>query len=144
MLTTRQKGAIAEAEITAAATRLDIAVLRPLSEGLRYDLMLDLHPRLLRVQCKWGSRRGDVIVVRTSTCRHTPAGYVKTTYSTDEIDAVAIYCGDVHRCFLMPIGDVAGLHTVHLRLAPARNNQQLLVKMAGDYDLAKMVRDLGL
>jgi PD-(D/E)XK endonuclease len=51
-LTPSQKGAVAEAAITAAAIQLGLVVLRPLSEGGRYDLMIDLDPALLRVQCK--------------------------------------------------------------------------------------------
>ena len=55
MLTTDQKGSIAEAEITAAAIRLGVGVYRPLSEGERCDLIFDLRPTLMRVQCKWAS-----------------------------------------------------------------------------------------
>ena len=51
MLTPTRKGTIAEMAIAAAATRFDIGVLKPLGEGERYDLVLDLRPRLLRVQC---------------------------------------------------------------------------------------------
>jgi hypothetical protein len=94
-LTPSQKGAIAEAEIAAAATRAGILILRPDAEGRRYDLVFDTGPQLLRVQCKWGSRKSDVIAVRTSTCRHTPLnGYLRTIYSADEIDAFAVYCPD--------------------------------------------------
>ena len=78
-LTTNQKGAIAEAEISAAAIRLGHFVLRPTPEGRRYDIVLDIGPRLLRVQCKWGRLGRDVIVARTSTCRLTPSGYLRTT-----------------------------------------------------------------
>jgi PD-(D/E)XK endonuclease len=53
-LTPSQKGAAAEAEIAAAAIRLDLVVLRPLCDGGRYDLVLDIGNQLLRVQCKWG------------------------------------------------------------------------------------------
>src|SRR5580704_1809161 len=49
-LGTSQKGAAAEAEIAAAAIRLDLVVLRPLGDGGRYDLAIDTRPRLLRVQ----------------------------------------------------------------------------------------------
>jgi hypothetical protein len=50
---TDQKGAVAETEIAAAATRLQLPVLRPVAEGGRYDIVIDLGARLLRVQCKW-------------------------------------------------------------------------------------------
>jgi PD-(D/E)XK endonuclease len=63
MLTTNQKGAIAETAIAAAATKLGIRVLRPLDEGGRYDLVFDVAGALLKVQCKWAARKGGVIVL---------------------------------------------------------------------------------
>jgi hypothetical protein len=48
MLTTNQKGALAEAKIVAAAMELEFGVARPLG-GERYDLIIDLRSRLLRV-----------------------------------------------------------------------------------------------
>ena len=51
-MTTDQKGAIAEAAVVFEATKLGIPVLRPLAEGLRYDLVFELEGRLIRVQCK--------------------------------------------------------------------------------------------
>ena len=69
-LSTNQKGAIAEARITAEAVRLGIVVLRPTIDGRRYDLAFDFDGTgIERVQRKWGRLDGDVIVVRTGTCR---------------------------------------------------------------------------
>jgi hypothetical protein len=48
MLTTNQKGALAEAKIVAAAMELGFGVARPLGDE-RYDLIIDLRSRLLRV-----------------------------------------------------------------------------------------------
>ena len=44
MLSSTQKGAIAEAVIAAEAIKAGIEVLRPLAEGCRYDLLFDLDP----------------------------------------------------------------------------------------------------
>jgi hypothetical protein len=55
-LTPSQKGAAAEAAITAAVIQLGLTVLRPLCEGRRYDIVIDLEPELLRVQCKLAQR----------------------------------------------------------------------------------------
>ena len=49
MLSTDQKGALAEATITAAAIELGVDVFRPLSDGARYDLIFDLGHRLMLV-----------------------------------------------------------------------------------------------
>ena len=103
-LSTNEKGAIAEAHIAAAAIREGIVVLRPLVDGRRYDLVFDFDDgRIERVQCKWGRVAGDVILVRTSGCRHSPTrGYIHTTYRRGEVDAFGIYCGELDRCFYVP------------------------------------------
>jgi hypothetical protein len=77
-LTPSQKGAAAEAAITAEAIQLGLTVLRPLCEGRRYDLVIDLEPNLLRVQCKLARRLSGVLSVHLQTSRYTPGGYVKT------------------------------------------------------------------
>ena len=45
-LTTDQKGTIAETAVIHAAVKLDVPVLRPLNDGLSYDLLFDLFDRL--------------------------------------------------------------------------------------------------
>jgi hypothetical protein len=52
-LTPSQKGAVAETAITTAALQLGLTVLRPLCEGRRYDLIIDLEPQLLRSNASW-------------------------------------------------------------------------------------------
>lgn len=127
-LTPSQKGAAAEAAITAEVIKLGLTVLRPLSEGRRYDLIVDLEPRLLRVQCKLARRLDGILAVHLQTCRHTPGGYVYTNYSAEEIDAVAAYSFELKQSFLLPIAEVAGMRGVSLRLESTRNNQARRVK----------------
>jgi hypothetical protein len=134
------KGAIAEAAITAAAVELGFVVLRPLVEGRRYDLVIDTGPELLRVQCKWAPRKGSVVLVHVSTCRHTPRGYVYSTYGEAEIDGFGIYCQELKRCFYVPISAVAGQRAMHLRLAPAANNQKAAINYADDFDFGAIAQ----
>jgi hypothetical protein len=140
VLTTNQKGAIAEAMVTAAAVELGMGVFRPVVEGCRYDLILEIGDRLLRTQCKWANRENDVVVVRGRTCRHTPRGYLWTTYSAAEVDGLAAWCPDTAECYFIPIGDIDGRSCMHLRLAPARNNQELLVHWAAQYRLGAIAQ----
>ena len=139
-LTTRQKGALAEAKIAAAAVEQGWFVLRPDQEGRRYDFVFDVDHRLLRIQCKWARVRGDVVIAQTGTCRHTPAGYVRSTYSPADIDVIALYCGELDRCFALPVTEVTGLHAIHLRLAPARNGQRSGVRLADAYPLGAVAQ----
>jgi hypothetical protein len=134
------KGAIAEAAITAAAVELGIVVLRPLVEGRRYDLMFDVEHRLYRVQCKWAPRRGGVIEVRLACCRHTPRGYVYSTYDASEVDAIAVYCQELKRCYWLPIAEAAGRRAFYLRLTPAANNQRAAINFAADYELGAIAQ----
>src|SRR5215211_8108973 len=69
VLTTNQKGGIAETKIAAAETELGISVLRPIVEHGRYDLAFEIGERILKVQCKWGSvtRAGAVVQVSLQT-----------------------------------------------------------------------------
>jgi hypothetical protein len=138
-LTPSQKGAAAEAAITAEAILCGLTVLRPLCEGRRYDLVIDLDPELLRVQCKLAHRLNGVLSVGLSTNRCTPSGYVSTTYHPSEIDAIAAYSRELNRCFLIPISEVAGRRAIHLRLDPTRNNQAQRIRWAADYDFKAML-----
>jgi prevent-host-death family protein len=139
-LTPTQKGNIAEANIAARAIELGIGVLKPLNEGLRYDLLFDFHPELARVQCKWARREGDVLVIRTSTSRFTPNGYVRTIYGADEVDLFAAYSPDLGRCYVLPLQEFAGQSSVQLRLTPARNNQVAAIRWAHQYELGAVAQ----
>lgn len=81
-----------------------------------------------------------MLIIPCNTNRHTPRGYVRTTYSAKEIDAIAAYSPDTDKCYLIPIRDVAGRTAVSLRLAPTRNNQALGVRWARDYEFETSLR----
>jgi len=133
VLTTDQKGAIAEAAITAAAIKLHVGVYKPVFEGGRYDLIFDVGGRLLRVQCKWAPRQGDVVVLRCRSCRRTRDGLLHRAYTAAEVDVIAAYCPELERSFLIPPALFDGHTQLHLRLAPSKNNQQSGVNWAGDF-----------
>ncbi len=140
-LSSTEKGAVAELKIAAAAAELGIVVSRPMLEGRRYDLIFDVDHRLLRIQCKWANRRGDVVAIHVGTCRHSPTqGYLRTRYTAEEVEGIAAYCQDLDRCFFIPIRDFEGQTHLHLRLAPARNNQLVGVKLAADYPLGAVAQ----
>ena len=140
MSETTWKGAIAEAAIAMAATELGFVVLRPQTEGRRYDLVIDTGPQLLRVQCKWARKRGNIVIVDTSTRRLTPQGYVSTTYRADEIEGIAAYCRELKQCYFLPISLAAGRRGFHLRLAAAANNQELAINWAAQYEFGAIAQ----
>lgn len=138
VLSTDQKGAIAELAIALRAVELGIDVYRPMAEGGRYDLIFDLGQRLLRVQCKWATKHAAVVLVRCRRCRRTRDGILHRGYEQHEIDGVAAYCAELDRCFFLPVDQIAGRKAIHLRLGPARNNQSQLVNWADDFRLESL------
>jgi len=101
-MTTDQKRAIAESAIVHAAIKLGVGVYEPLTDGERYDLIFDVGSRLVRIQCKWAALRGDVIPVRSYSSRRVRGGFMRRTYTPEEVDALAAYCAELDRCFLLP------------------------------------------
>ncbi len=144
VLSTNQKGGIAETAITAAATKLGIPVLRPVVEHARYDLAFEIGDRILRVQCKWGCARDDGAVIRvnltSSWC--TPTGYERRYYREDEIDLVAVYSDELDRCYLLSSTLVAGRRSIDLRVKPPKNGQRACLNRAVDFELPGAVAQL--
>ena len=128
-----QKGAIAESAIVHAAIKLGLGVSKPLTDGDRYDLIFDLNPGLVRVQCKWATLVGDVIKVRCYSSRRTRDGQLQRGYSPAEVDAIAAYCSELDRCFYFAIERLAGHATIQFRLRPSLNNQQQGINWADEF-----------
>jgi prevent-host-death family protein len=134
------KGNVAELAIATEAARLGLSVLKPLTEHERYDLVLGMGGKLLRVQCKWAKKQGDVVLVNLATSRRGPDGYVRTNYSAADVDAIGAYCEELASCFLIPISVVDGQWGIQLRLAPTRNGQRAALHFAEQYRLGAVAQ----
>ena len=143
-MNSNRKGAIAEAEIAAAAVRSGLGVYKPLAEHGRADLVIEIGGDVFRVQCKWASldAAAGVVKVQLKTSSLTPAGYVRTAYTAEEVDLVAAYCGELDQCYLFPIRLVAGRSAIQLRLAPARNHQRACINLAREFEFCGAVAQL--
>jgi prevent-host-death family protein len=145
VLSSDQKGGIAELAIAAAAVKLGIPVLRPLVEHVRYDLAFQIGERLLRVQCKWGCVDEDQAIIKVQlqgSWLSPTEGYVRRSYSEHEIDLVAVYCEPLDRCYVLPISLVAGRRAIHLRLKPPKNGQRACLNLAVNFELPGAVAQL--
>jgi prevent-host-death family protein len=134
------KGNVAELAIAKEAASLGLSVFAPMTEDERVDLVLGIGGRLLRVQCKWANSKDGVIVVHLASSRRGPNGYIRRNYSPTEVDAIGVYCGDLDRCFLVPIGVIAGQWAMQLRLIPPRNGQRAALHFADEYDLGAVAQ----
>jgi hypothetical protein len=135
VLTTNQKGAIAEAAIAKSALELGIGVYAAHGDE-RADFIFDLCGRLLRVQVKWAPCDGTVIYARLYSSRRARSGLVRRLYAPGEVDVFALYCPHTDACYWLPAKEFDGRTQVLLRLDRTRNNQQQGVNWASDYEFA--------
>ena len=136
MLTTDQKGAVAELAIARAAAELGIGVWA-LVHGR--TLRLDLRPEAQGLfVCSANGRRGTATSssVPCYSNRRNRDGLLRTFYSPEEIDAFAAYCADLDRCYFLSLETFARRSAIQLRLAPTKNNQQAGVNWAKDFEFA--------
>ena len=88
MLTTNQKGLLAEQAVIFECVKLGIGVAKPLDDE-RYDLILDVGSELWRIQCKWAVQHGEVVVIRLYFNRRGPDGMITRRYSAEDVDGFA-------------------------------------------------------
>lgn len=137
---TNRKGNVAELAIAKEAAELGLSVLMPITEHEPYDLALRVGGRLVRVQCKWARKVENVVVANLARNRRGPDGFIRRSYSADEVDAFGLYCGELDQCFLVPIDLVDGQWSLQLRLEPARNGQRAALHFAEEYRLGAVAQ----
>ena len=95
----------------------------------RYDMIFDMHGSLLRIQCKWASHRGEVVVIRCRSSRRVADGHARRDYTADEVDANAAYCLPLDRCNFFGVCG-ASPAAIQSRLSPSKNDQRMGVNWA--------------
>jgi hypothetical protein len=125
--------------IMIALDRVGYPVHVPLGENTRYDVVIDEGSRLARVQCKTGRLRGGAIRFKAcSSYAHHPNPKVLKRDYVDEIDYFAVYCPETDGVYLIPIDDVQPRWECALRVAPSRNRQYKRIRLAADYEIARV------
>ncbi|MEO8969999.1 MAG: group I intron-associated PD-(D/E)XK endonuclease [Ktedonobacteraceae bacterium] len=134
-------GERSEAIIMGKLAESGYSVLKPMSDNLRYDLLVeDDEGKFWRIQCKtgWLENDGAYIEFKTaSTYYHTRAGrtnHGRKDYS-GQIDFFAVYSPDTKKVYLVPIDHVKTMTSAMLRLVPTKNMQVKNVRWAKDYEL---------
>ena len=128
--------------VAKAAALAGLGVLMPMTEHGRYDMAFAVGDRILKVQCKCATRKGDCLVVRLVASRRCAEGYKRTRYWRNEIDLVAAYSDELDECYLIAIEEIEGMTAFQMRLTPARNNQQAAINFAADYEFTGAVAQL--
>jgi hypothetical protein len=122
-----------EAVILAELVKRGYSVLMPFGTNHRYDFVVDLGDRFVRVQCKTGRlRQGAVTFAPRSMRANTKRVYARPYHG--EIDLFLVYCPDNERVYALPIDDVATTVGT-LRVEPPANGQSKRIRWAADYEL---------
>ena len=130
-------------DVTTAAVLMRLidlygTVLLPFGENQRYDLVVEIDERLVRVQCKTGRLRDGVIKFNAcSSSYHHPGRDRTSGYNHSykgQAEFFGVYCPQIDAVFLVPVDNV-GVRLGTLRVAPTANSQQRGIRWASDYEL---------
>ena len=130
----RSEGVVLGAYLEAGFT-----VSIPFGAGASYDLVVDAGSRLFKIQVKTAWLSGGC--VRYKSQRRQPgAGLTRRAYRSGEVDYFVAYCPANGSLYAVP----GGGHGVEgrLRLRPAANGQEKLVRRAEDYTWERHVAEL--
>lgn len=133
----KTKGDMAELIVAAELVRAGYRIAFPYGEDCDFDLLFwpPGSRRTERVQVKYTTSDGVVAVARARSQSLTN-GKVRAVkhYTEALIDWLAIYDVTSDRTFWIPAAELGdGMNTLHIRLAPCRNNQRKRIRMAEDY-----------
>lgn len=129
---TKHTGDLSVARIVARLVELERVVSIPFGDNARYDLIVELVDRLLRVQCKTGRLEGGAIVFPvSSSAAHRGDG--RRSYH-GEVDAFAVHCPDTLQVLWIPFEAVADCRKeARLRVNESLNGQRRRVRPVGPF-----------
>jgi hypothetical protein len=128
--------------VMAALQILGYGLYAPFGENTRCDLIIEAQGEIGRVQCKTGRLRdGAVIFALCSKYGHhrNPAARARDYHG--EVDFFAVFCPETNGVYLVPIADLPGTRSGSLRIDPPRNNQRKRVRLAADFQIAKVTTE---
>ena len=135
MASLKTKGDLAELKVAADLVERGYRIALPFGEDVDFDLILIRDEKLERVQVKYTESDGSVVAVKCYSHSLTN-GKVRRTkhYTAATIEWLAVYDRTTDRCFYLPASELGeGRSQLHLRLTPAKNNQQVGIRFAETY-----------
>lgn len=116
----KRRGELAELIFVLKAATMGLAVCKPFGDSLPYDVVIESHHRLLRIQIKASfvsTRAGYCINLGT---RGDAPG--RHFYTPDEVDFIAAYVVLHDAWYIIPVTEISG--RTHLRLYPAGSRRK--------------------
>lgn len=124
-------GELSEAAATYHLVRAGYDLAKPLGDNARYDLVIELDERFVRVQVKTGRLHDDGAITFPTCSSQAHRGH-GTAHYRGQCELFAVYCPELDETYLVPV-DGTGARGCSLRVRPTANNQARGVRWAADY-----------
>ena len=116
-LSSQFKGTITELQVASYLLQLGYIVSQPLVQDTKYDLIVDIHHKLIRLQVKTARLNtknisGKSIVFNCRSTTNNVRECKQRYYSTDDVDYFATYWDN--EVFLIPINECSAEKTLWL------------------------------
>ena len=137
-MNSKQKGNITELETMLAFLKLGYNVLTPYGDCERYDFVVDVNGKFLRMQSKTSSSNDEGASFQFS-CRSSNRSNGKIVhhhYTSDEIDYFVTTFQN--KTYVIPVDECGA--DKRLRLLPAKNGQTRGITWAKEYELEEVVK----
>lgn len=137
-MNSKQKGNITELETMLAFIKLGYNVLTPYGDCERYDFVVDVNGKFVRIQSKTSSSEDEGASFKFS-CRssnRSEGKIIHHQYTNDEIDYFATIFND--KTYLIPVEECGS--DKRLRLLPTKNGQTRGITWAKNYELEEVVK----
>jgi hypothetical protein len=130
----KQKGDLAELMVAADLRRRGYKLAFPYGEDWDYDLIIERHGKLERIQVKYCASDGCVVPVKCYSHSLTN-GRVRATkrYTADTVDWIAVWDATSGTTYYVSSSAFDGYSQLSLRLVPTRNNQTRRIRNAADF-----------
>ena len=135
-----KKGLLTELQCELDFTNLGYVVSKPITADSRYDYIVDINGRLLKIQCKTGAAYDAEETAFSFLCCSTNWNTKSLhSYNKDEIDYYYIVFKD--KSYLFPV-ELGNKKTKILRLSTKNKGNQCTITWAKDYEFNKVMEEL--
>lgn len=137
-MNSKYKGNITELQCMLAFMKLGYNVLTPYGDCERYDFVVDINGKFIKVQSKTSSTEDEGASFHFScrSCNRKDGRIVHHQYTKDEIDYFVTTFND--KIYLIPVEECGA--DKRLRILPAKNGQVRGITWAKDYELEEVVK----
>ena len=141
MINTHFQGKTTELQVATEFMKRGYQVSQPLVSDSRYDFIVDINNKLIRLQVKTSKLKEDgaYIEFATSSSHTNTQRTVNHSYTADEID----YFATIHdnQCYIISV-DLCGSRQQRLRITAPKNGNQRGSKFLKDYTIDKFLETL--